>query len=196
MQHSPDFWTFYKLNKKYVEAILHGICKNYSDTIDFDDLHQELLITLHRSNFLKNFDPKKSKLSTYFYYYAHFRARHVIKAMKESIKENKIGTPVYIDHGRDFGDGEIYEDVEDTKVATPDAALEEADFKSAVSDTLKSKHLYEVFNFFEEGYNQSEIAKMYGVSRMTMSYQFSDIKTILKEFVASERRKKGMKQYA
>jgi RNA polymerase sigma factor (sigma-70 family) len=189
MLHASNFWEFYKLNRKDIEAMLYGICKYYqSDKIDSEDLHQELLITLQRSNFLERFDPERSKLSTYFYGYARHRAGHVVRIMLNKIKKEVLGTPVYIDHARSNGDeGEIYEEIADVKAFTPEEYAEADDLRDKILETLKSDKVKNTLILLEKGFNRSEIADMHGMSRMNTGIQWDKIKEVAKKFLPKRK---------
>jgi len=181
MEHSNNFWEFYTLNQKYVESIIHSVCNHYSsDKINKDDLHQELLITLHRSDFLKRFNPELSKLSTYFYNYVRYRASHIVNSMLSEIKKDKkIGTPLYIDSDEE----DNYQDVKDPTAYTPLEYVESEDLKEKIYNSLGSKHRKEIFNFIDLGFSIAEIADIYKNSRMAVQYQWMEIKNITKKLL-------------
>jgi len=75
------FWTFYRKNEKEFGRIIWQAAWKYKNTVDPEDMHSELLLRMHRSDFLESFNPQKSILGTFVTgrvmgYAAHIAGRY------------------------------------------------------------------------------------------------------------------------
>jgi hypothetical protein len=73
-----DFWKFYKENRQEIDRILWSICWKHKQVTDPREMFNELIVRLHRSDILKDFNPKEAQLHTYFTNRANFYARHIV----------------------------------------------------------------------------------------------------------------------
>jgi len=85
-----DFWQFYKANVEDIEVILNRICRKYQHKYDPQDMHSELLVRLHKSDFLKRFDPSRSQLNTYLTRQVWGTASHIVEEMERQTRVIKI----------------------------------------------------------------------------------------------------------
>ena len=62
---NQDFWTFYLANKEDVDYIIDASCRMFKKIVPTEDMKQDILIRLYRSEFLDRYDPTKARLNTY-----------------------------------------------------------------------------------------------------------------------------------
>jgi len=85
MLHTPskenfDFWDFYLQNKREVDGIIWSVCWAHQEYFNPNEMYSEIIIRLHRSKFVEQFDPNKGSIfSTYLSMKVENYARHVIE---------------------------------------------------------------------------------------------------------------------
>lgn len=60
-----DFWKFYVDNQADIDRIIYFNVEKFFPILEYDDARQEILLKLHRNDFLKSFNPKLSSINTY-----------------------------------------------------------------------------------------------------------------------------------
>jgi RNA polymerase sigma factor (sigma-70 family) len=172
---SPNiFWDFYKTNTEDVERIIWDACWRHAETVDPHDMHQDLLVRLHRSNFLKVFDAKQSQLGTYFTQRVNGYARHIVT--RTLILRRRRDQALCIEFNKT--------DIEHN--AMPELALEpemedaldnEQTFKGVcdkLSDVQKR-----ILQLYLEGHDSAEIAVMFGISIPALLDKWNRIKEMI-----------------
>ena len=81
-----DFFDFYVTNKVAVDYIVDTNISTYGGDLDKNDLHQDILLRMHRNSILKRYQPHKSKLNTYL---TNCVRGYIRTAKRETLKKNR-----------------------------------------------------------------------------------------------------------
>lgn len=85
------FWTFYRANAKDAEKILWAASWKFHGNMEPAEIYNELILRLHRSNFLKDFNPELAQFGTFFVGRAEGYAKHILtRLIKESSRKPMI----------------------------------------------------------------------------------------------------------
>lgn len=156
------FWDFYNSNREDFERILWNACwmvkRRYEKAIDIEDLHSSLILRLHRSKFLDEFDPSKALFITYVTGRVNGYALHYLTgALREIlvIHEDEDGTKSYAERFESCQEAFHGHAMEDDNEVTEL-------YNSLIQDlTLAEKKLARLY--FIDGYSVSNIAAILGV---------------------------------
>jgi RNA polymerase sigma factor (sigma-70 family) len=170
------FWNFYNQNKDEVERIIWDACWRHQNAVDPHDMHQDLIVRLHRSNFLRRFDPKQAQLGTYFTGRVNGYARHIVsKTLKQ---ERYYDQALCIEFNK----------TDEEHNASPELALE-PDIEESLFNEEVFQHACDLltnvqktfFKMYLEGHDAGEIAKAFSITTHNFMHQWQEIKEILRE---------------
>jgi len=178
LKYKENFWDFYKENQKNVEQIIwFNIWKHKTD-IEAEDLHNEVLVRLHRSTFLKNFDPSKAQLHTHLTNTIRGAISHILEASqyKKIWWEGSDETSRrYYKQTLANGINGITEEDNVTCIDLySDTSIEEDLAAKQLLETIMKalpKDLKIALSFILKGYNQKAFARY-----LKMSYQWASVK--------------------
>jgi len=71
-----DFWLFYNDNRTEIERIIDYHANRYRETVNINDMRQEIILRLASSDALIKYDPAKATLKTYIVHKIRGHASH------------------------------------------------------------------------------------------------------------------------
>jgi len=165
------FWNFYSLNKDDVERIIWDACWRHKDSVDPNDMHQDLMLRLYRSGFLKAYDAKQAQLITFFVTRVNGYARHIVT--RAIARRRKMDQALCLEFNQtDFEHN-----------AAPELALEPEmenalDNEQIYNHTLSklTKIQQKILQLYMEGHDIVEIAKVFRVTRNALNDKWNRIK--------------------
>lgn len=88
---NEKFWAFYALNKEEFNNLLWQVCwtkkRKYLHMVDINDLHTDLLLSVHHSKFLDDYNPEKSQFGTFVTGRVKGYAQHLITKIFRAVKK-------------------------------------------------------------------------------------------------------------
>ena len=170
------FWNFYNKNNTEVERIIWDACWRHQEAVDPDDMHQDLIVRLQRSNFLRRFDPKQAQLGTYFTGRVNGYAQHIVaKTLKH---ERHYDQALCIEFNK----------TDEEHNASPELALEpdieEALFNEEVFNktcNLLNGDQRLALKMYLEGHDATDISQALKITAGAFMNRWSGIKEILRE---------------
>jgi hypothetical protein len=170
------YWAFYKENGEAFDKIIWQACWSHASTVEPQDMHSMLILRMHRSNFLADFDPTKAKFGTYVTARINFYARHIVT---HCVKKEKRFTQVFC-----AGINTVDEDEEVLELSS-DSTIEEELSEVEVHEQAMKKmtpQQAQVLDLYSKGYKRNEIVKMLGLgSPQYVMHQQEGAKKILAE---------------
>jgi len=181
--YKKDFWDFYTTNKNSMDAIITRYAKNYLELMGLDELKQELLVRLHKSDFLSSFDPTKSEIGTYTIqriigYIGHITAAEALYGSR-NLSEPEYDVDSEDDEGINLHGSAItvMDSVEEELTAAMSRVLET---KCSETDAL-------IFLYQLDGYTLTEIAAMCGCSAAGTRLRICVVKKTLSSYLRDFR---------
>jgi len=171
VKNQEAFWVFYRQNSKEVERILWDACWRHADTVDPHDMHQDLLVRLYRSGFLKTFNPVQSQLGTYFTGRVNGYANHIVT--RAIVQRRRLDQALCMEFNKT--------DIEHN--AAPELALE-PEIENALDNEQVFKQTCEkltsngkrILELYLEGHDTAEIAGMFGITVPALLDRWNKVK--------------------
>jgi hypothetical protein len=161
------YWAFYKVNEKEYNKILWDAAWKHKNTITPEDMHSDLLVRMHRSDFLTSFDPSKSLFGTFVTgrvlgYASHILTSHLNET--KGLNRALCSGLNYIEE--DGADASSELNSIDEIVTEEDLPVESTVDISLFDDTIMQELNRillpleaRIFQYFKTGYSHSEIAR-------------------------------------
>lgn len=188
--------AFIRKNGNELQSMVVFICGAYNYKGPYEDIVQDIYVKILTSNILRRFDYKRAKISTFLY---PTIKNHVITSIKNpEYKISRRRLPDCETSTGEFYDGIIhhypvavdYQTVvinNNTSESYNGLGEQIRDFIKSFSGSNKNKKhsltkrknkekettgysLLDVFHYLYEGYNNNEIAELYGVTPMSISH--------------------------
>lgn len=194
-----DFWQFYQDNRQSIDCIIRSnIQATFLPTADvsLQDLENDILIKLYESDFLRQFRPDKSKLSTYLTLKVRYYIKHAIDKISSRSRlmgQRMLALGINSPDPRSYYPSEYSELVQlkDTN-QTDDLAIESS-FVSRIAEGLSGKALI-VLELKVQDYNLTDIAHMLGYSveyiRQLKEKVYKRARVVLKKALDCKKRKR------
>lgn len=184
---SEKFWLFYQENRAEFENLLWNACwsfkRKYNTLIEIEDMHTEILLRMHRSDFLNDYDVSKSQFGTFVTGRVYGYAQHFIfNTLKDNfIIEESEDTKSFTKRFENLS-GESEEDLpyqrreqlcyNDSGCETYGPLLEK--FMEGLNDIKKKIATL----YYIEGYSLADVAHMLDIPQSLARYNLYTIRDV------------------
>lgn len=177
--YSHDFWEFYKLNTPEVNGIVAVAWKKFNIPVPFEEHLSEILLKLFRSDFLKTFDYRKSKINTYLTNKVRFYTLQLINEWARA-NEHFIEIP-------DLENTEIIDpvDYEEEYLTSALGREIEENLGKGLGKGLGRKKIAKnkVFRLITNGYSLKEMADKFSISARLMGYYKKKVQKVVRSLL-------------